>query len=137
MLTATKTVRFDAAHMLSGHDGQCRNLHGHSYRVDVAVAQRPEESGDMVMDFKEIKRVCEEEIVARFDHSFMYDETSQDEREIAELLERRSLRTAPMPYRTTAENLARLFYSTLKARMPGLASVKVWETTDSVAEFHR
>ena len=38
MVTVTKTVRFDAAHVLTNHAGLCRNLHGHTYRVEVSVA---------------------------------------------------------------------------------------------------
>ena len=39
MTTVTKTVKFDAAHILTNHQGLCKNLHGHTYRVDVSVAQ--------------------------------------------------------------------------------------------------
>ena len=50
MTTVTKTVRFDAAHILTNHRGLCKNLHGHTYRVDVSVsADCP--CDDMVIDF--------------------------------------------------------------------------------------
>ena len=66
MLTVSKTVTFDAAHLLTGHGGQCRNLHGHTYRVTVELGNVPPLEGqpeDMVMDFKELKTVLNEEIV--------------------------------------------------------------------------
>ena len=135
MLKATKTVRFDAAHILTNHQGLCRNLHGHTYRVDVTVAQAPDAAQDMVIDFKDLKRVCEEVMVARFDHAFIYDESSPVEREIAEVLARNDMRTVPLPFRSTAENLARHFFMSMRERLPGLSSVKVWETPDSVAEY--
>ncbi len=135
MLKVTKTVRFDAAHILTNHQGLCKNLHGHTYRVDVTVAQRPDDSGDMVIDFKDLKRVCEELILSRFDHAFIYDETSLNESEIAAVLAKHSMRTVAMPFRSTAENLARYFFRSLHGRIPGLAGVKVWETPDSVAEY--
>ena len=137
MLKVTKTVRFDAAHILSNHAGLCKNLHGHTYRVDVTVAQAPEDERDMVIDFKDLKRVCEDEILSRFDHAFIYDETSAGESEIAAVLAKNSMRTVALPFRSTAENLARHFYSTLKDCVPGLASIRVWETPDSVAEFSK
>ena len=43
--------------------------------------------------------------------------------------------TVALPFRSTAENLAKMFYAELKARIPGVSSVKVWETADSCAEF--
>ena len=47
MTTVTKTVKFDAAHVLTDHQGLCRNLHGHTYRVDVSVSA--EADGDMIV----------------------------------------------------------------------------------------
>ena len=135
MLKVTKTVRFDAAHILSNHAGLCKNLHGHTYRVDVTVAQAPEDERDMVIDFKDLKRVCEEVVLARFDHAFIYDRSSAGESEIAAVVEKNGMRTVAIPFRSTAENLAKLFFSDLKARIPGLVAVKVWETADSCAEY--
>ena len=80
MLTVTKSVKFDAAHVLTNHQGLCKNLHGHTYRVEVSVTQPPESTADMVIDFKDLKRYCEEEILARFDHAFIFDSTSAAER---------------------------------------------------------
>ena len=134
MLTATKTVTFDAAHSLTGHGGLCRNLHGHTYRVDVTVRQPPD-GGDMVMDFKDLKGVIAEEILSRFDHSFIYDASSPVESEIAAVAERAGMRTVRLEFRSTAENLAREFYRRLQARIPHLHSVKVFETPGSNAEY--
>jgi len=134
MVTATKTVKFDAAHVLTNHEGLCKNLHGHTYRVDVSVAQAEGDASDMVIDFKDLKRIATEVICERFDHAFIYNTESEGEREIAAVVQRHGMRTAAIPFRSTAENLARLFYGDLKARIPGLSAVKVWETADSSAE---
>ena len=137
MTTVTKTVRFDAAHILTNHQGLCKNLHGHTYRVDVSVAQADGAGGDMVIDFKDLKRVATETICDRFDHAFIYSTTSEGEREIAALVERHGMRTVALPFRSTAENLARMFYEDLLPKVPGLESVRVWETADSCAEYRR
>ena len=140
MLKVTKTVRFDAAHILTNHQGPCKNLHGHTYRVDVAVAQGPDDPKDMVMDFKELKSLATEVICGRFDHAFIYNTGSVGECEIAKLVERYGMRTVAIPFRSTAENLAKHFYELLSERMqtrPELVSVKVWETVDSCAEYRR
>ena len=135
MTIATKTVKFDAAHVLTNHQGLCKNLHGHTYRVDVSVAQADGVGGDMVIDFKDLKRIASEVVCERFDHAFIYNTESSGECEIAAVVEKNGMRVAPIPFRSTAENLAKLFFDELKARIPGLVSVKVWETADSCAEY--
>lgn len=135
MITVTKTVRFDAAHILTNHGGLCKNLHGHTYRVDISVSQAEGDESDMVMDFKDIKAIASEVICGRFDHAFIYNTTSEGECEIAALVQKHGMRTVPVPFRSTAENLARHFFGELSERIPNLASVKVWETQDSCARF--
>ena len=135
MVTVTKTVRFDAAHVLTNHRGLCKNLHGHTYRVDVSVAQGADDERDMVIDFKDLKGIANEVICDRFDHAFIYNTASAGEREIAAVVEKNGMRTVAIPFRSTAENLAKLFYGELKLRIPGLSSVSVWETAESCAEY--
>ena len=135
MITVTKTVRFDAAHILTNHQGLCKNLHGHTYRVDISVTQAEGDTKDMVIDFKDLKRVATETICDRFDHAFVYNTESEGEREIAAVVEKHGMRTVAIPFRSTAENLAKMFYAQLKEKIPGVSSVKVWETADSCAEY--
>ena len=135
MLTVTKSVKFDAAHVLTNHQGLCKNLHGHTYRVEASVSQQPGDTADMVIDFKDLKHTCEEVILSRFDHAFIYDRTSAAESEIAAVVAKNGMRAVAIPFRSTAENLSRHFFGELKARVPGLCRVKVWETPDSYAEY--
>ena len=135
MITVTKTVKFDAAHVLTNHQGLCKNLHGHTYRVDVSVTQPEGDDSDMVIDFKDLKTIATETICDRFDHAFIYNTESAGEREIAAVVEKHGMRTVAIPFRSTAENLAKMFFGELKARIPGLSCVKVWETADSCAEY--
>lgn len=137
MLTVTKSVKFDAAHVLTNHQGLCKNLHGHTYRVEVSVAQPPESTADMVIDFKDLKALCEEVILSQFDHAFIYDSTSPAESEIAAVVKKHGMRTAALPFRSTAENLARYFHGQLSVRVEGLCAVRVWETPDSCAEYRK
>ena len=135
MLTVTKSVKFDAAHVLTNHQGLCKNLHGHTYRVEVSVTQAPGDNADMVIDFKDLKKKCEEVILERYDHAFMYNSESQAESEIAAVVTKYGMRAVAMPYRSTAENLARHFFGALRERVAGLSRVRVWETPDSSAEY--
>ena len=135
MITVTKTVKFDAAHVLTNHQGLCKNLHGHTYRVDISVTQAEDDASDMVIDFKHLKKIATEIICDRFDHAFVYNTKSEGETEIAAVVERYGMRTVALPFRSTAENMARMFFEELKARISGVSSVKVWETADSCAEY--
>ena len=135
MITVTKTVKFDAAHVLTNHQGLCKNLHGHTYRVDVSVAQAEADDRDMVIDFKDLKGIANEVICDRFDHAFIYNTESAGEKEIAAVVEKNGMRTVAIKFRSTAENLAKMFYNELKSRVPGLSAVKVWETADRCAEY--
>ena len=135
MLTVSKQCQFDAAHVLTRHEGQCRNLHGHTYRVLVEVAEA-EDGCDMVIDFKDLKQMIREVIVDRFDHSFIYNEASESECEIAAVIAKHGMRSVGLPFRSTAENLAHYFFKELSARV-NVASVKVYETPESCAEYRR
>ncbi len=140
MLIVKKTVSFDAAHLLTGHGGQCKNLHGHTYRVTVElgnVTPVPDQPEDMVMDFKELKQVLNATVVEPCDHTFLYDTESSVESDIAAKLQSHGLRTYPMPYRSTSENLARHFFERIEARGLPVISVSVSETPDSCATFCR
>ena len=135
MITVTKTVKFDAAHILTNHQGLCKNLHGHTYRVDISVSQPADDDRDMVIDFKDLKGIATRLICDRFDHAFIYNTQSPGESEIAAVVEKNGMRTVAIPFRSTAENLARHFFGLLKPEVPGLSAVKVWETADSCAEY--
>jgi 6-pyruvoyltetrahydropterin/6-carboxytetrahydropterin synthase len=135
MLTVSKQCQFDAAHVLTNHAGQCKNLHGHTYRVVVEVAGAAD-GKDMVIDFKDLKQVMRETILERFDHAFIFDQTSDSEREIAAVITKHGMRSMGLPFRSTAENLARFFFKELEPRV-NVVSVKVFETPESCAEFTR
>jgi 6-pyruvoyltetrahydropterin/6-carboxytetrahydropterin synthase len=135
MLTVSKECHFDAAHVLTNHAGQCRNLHGHTYRLVVEVAESTD-ACDMVMDFKDLKQILREVILERFDHAFIYDESSAVERDIAETIAKHEMRRVALPFRTTAENLARYFFHELAAHVNVLA-VHLHETPKSCATFSR
>ncbi|MDD2600244.1 MAG: 6-carboxytetrahydropterin synthase QueD [Kiritimatiellae bacterium] len=133
MLTVSKECVFDAAHVLTNHIGQCKNLHGHTYRLIVEVA-KSSESTDMVIDFTDLKRVMQGVILDRFDHAFIYDERSASESEIAAVITKHNMKSVGLPFRSTAENLARYFYQQLAAHV-NVRSIKLYETPASCATY--
>ena len=101
----TKEFSFEAAHLLEGYDGACREIHGHSYRLFVTVRGVPVCDGrnpklGMVMDFGQLKRIVGEEVVQRLDHAFVMRRTPAGEA-FAEALSTRFERIVCVDYQPT------------------------------------
>jgi 6-pyruvoyltetrahydropterin/6-carboxytetrahydropterin synthase len=138
MLTVSKEFAFEAAHMLSEHEGDCKNLHGHSYKMIV------EATGDirdgMIIDFKDLKRIVKDTIIDKIDHSFIYFNDSKDEVEhqIADILKKAGKRIFEVNYRPTAENMAMDFYNILNDKLADkgmrVVSIILYETQTSFAK---
>lgn len=56
-----------AAHQLRGYDGNCRNLHGHNYKVTVSVKAEKLDKIGISLDFKLLKAQLDE-ILSSYDH---------------------------------------------------------------------
>jgi 6-pyruvoyltetrahydropterin/6-carboxytetrahydropterin synthase len=76
LATIAKQFTFHAAHRLPNHDGQCRDLHGHTYTLEVSVtgpsklpSGEPDEG--MVMDFGIIKEVYKFCIEPHVEHKYL------------------------------------------------------------------
>lgn len=134
MLTVSKQCTFDAAHILTNYNGKCKNLHGHTYHLIVSVSGDADRANGMVIDFKKLKQVVEEVILARFDHAFLYDQTSPVENEIAAVIAKHAMRSVALPGPTTVENLVRFIFDELSKHI-AVAAVKLYETPDSFAEL--
>jgi 6-pyruvoyltetrahydropterin/6-carboxytetrahydropterin synthase len=72
--TVTTIASFAAAHHLPDHEGKCRNLHGHTYSMEVTVAGDPQPSGPsrgMVIDFADLRSTVEQAVTSKLDHSLL------------------------------------------------------------------
>lgn len=123
-----KRFTFEAAHQLPNHDGKCRDLHGHTYTVDVGVRGdvRPADGSPqegMVIDFGIVSAAFRENVYARCDHKFLND-------------------VLPVPV-TTAEHIAGWILDemtravALRDETVEVAFVRVWETQTGYAEAAR
>lgn len=72
IMLVSKVFSFDAAHKLPDYDGPCRNLHGHTYHLTVTVQNKIEADG-LAFDFYVLKRVVQEKVIARLDHTYLND----------------------------------------------------------------
>ncbi len=101
---------FSAAHRVTGPDGRCEELHGHTYRVEVAIAARRLDQHGMVADFVAVRNRLAAILP---DHCYLNDQ----------------YRFPP-----TAEHLARHFFREMARHYP-VVSVRVWESDDCSAEY--
>lgn len=114
-MVVTKEVTFDCAHMLSGHNALCKNLHGHTYKLQVGIegSQIAEgSSADMVIDFKDLKAAINTVVMDRFDHATIISGEAYRgaaEKELLQFVKAFDLRHVVLPKRTTAEDMALYF----------------------------
>lgn len=128
---------FDAAHFLTDYHGKCENLHGHRWRVVAYLSQEElckyGTHKDMVLDFGEFKKALRS-LTEELDHSFIVEEGSLMSETLA-CLEKEGFTLTIMPFRTTAENLARYFYNRLSDQGLPVSEIEVYETPNNCAIY--
>ena len=104
-----KTFQFEAAHLLPHlpETHKCRRLHGHSFRVEVAVNGELDPKLGWVMDYAEISALVKP-LWARLDHYYLNE--------------------VPGLENPTSENIALWIWDRLKPQLPLLSEVVVAET---------
>lgn len=120
MYTVFKDYTFAAAHSIRGHQGKCRFLHGHNYRVRVHIAASELDEIGMVIDFADLKMILEE-ILGPFDHRVINEIPPFD------------------VINTTAELLSSWVFEEVTRRLPetrlSVAKVEVWENDTACAVY--
>lgn len=61
---------FDAAHSLPGYEGKCRRVHGHTYRVEVAIEGEKDPRTQFVMDYFDLEKAVKE-VLDGLDHRYL------------------------------------------------------------------
>jgi 6-pyruvoyltetrahydropterin/6-carboxytetrahydropterin synthase len=140
-IRVTKEFQFETAHALSGYDGPCKNIHGHSYTLSVTVSGIPVTDPasaklGMVLDFGDLKKIVRQEIIDYFDHALVLNATASG---IEHLTKNEPFTNVILlPYQPTSENMLIDFAQRLKRLLPEgiqLYSLRLRETTSSFAEW--
>lgn len=132
MLIIRKRFHFSAAHRLCSDAmsesencaafGKCAspNYHGHNYALEVAVAGDINPLTGMVINFDELKKIVNDEIIEALDHKNLNTDVNFLRGEI-----------------TTSENLARLIWKRLAPCIKGarLYEITIGETDDNIATY--
>ncbi len=107
-----KEYRFEAAHFLPrvppGH--KCARMHGHSYRVELAIRGPVDPGTGWLIDF------------AVIDDAWV---------DIFQQVDHHTLNEVPGLENSTCENLAAYIWARISQTVPQLCAVTVWETSDA------
>jgi 6-pyruvoyltetrahydropterin/6-carboxytetrahydropterin synthase len=111
MIRITRAIEFAASLRCSRPDlsdngnaelfGSRSRQHGHNYILEVTLRGEPDPLSGMVMDFKELQQILDDEIMERFDHRDLNADTPYFEK------------NPP-----TTENLAQVIQQILRAALP-------------------
>ena len=108
-----------SAHQLRGYEGRCKDLHGHTWKIEVTLQSEKLDAIGMVADFKVMKKLLKE-ILDPIDHVFLND----------------------LPYfkeaNPTTENIAKYIYIHFgRACKPlKLKQVEVWESESASSIYY-
>lgn len=137
----TKQFEFEMSHALLNYDGLCRNIHGHSYKLQITVIGEPllepnHPKDGMVVDFSILKKLVKENIVNQLDHSLMINDIAAHDKlvELGEMYERHHV----VNFQPTSENLVIYIAEKMKMVLPdnlSLHSIRLYETSNSFAEW--
>jgi 6-pyruvoyltetrahydropterin/6-carboxytetrahydropterin synthase len=140
-IRVTKRFHFEMAHTLYEYDGLCRNIHGHSYNLEVTISgesrNEPGHPKDgMVLDFSELKNIVKTQIVNRFDHALMVNSLIPQKQQ--DLLRQTTERVIVVDFQPTSENIVTYIADILQQHLPSgvnLFSIRLYETVTSFAEW--
>jgi len=139
----TKQFTFETAHALYGYDGKCKNIHGHSYKLDVTVIGQPIADTSnvkcgMVIDFGDLKKIVKAEVVDVMDHAIVLNQHTPHI-QLAEDLKKTGHNVVLVDYQPTSENMVIDFAKRIQSKLSSelsLHSLKLRETETAFAEWY-
>ena len=111
---------FAAAHNLINYQGDCENLHGHNWRVEVIVAAKELDKAGLGIDFKILKKQTNS-LLDELDHKYLNDLT---------------------PFKNnspSSENISRYLFERLSETLNNenitVEKINVWESENACASY--
>lgn len=129
-----KEFRWEMGHRLPYHEGGCRNVHGHSYRMRLVVTGSLDDKG-MVVDYFDLRRIVDP-VINRLDHAFFVDRNDGD---MLAFLESHDMKRVEVGFPSTAENIARWLLGQVADSLTGYLNletiaIRLHETENTYAE---
>ena len=109
-----KEFRWEMGHRLPDHFGQCKNIHGHSYKMIVEFDGDLNKQG-MVIDYYDVEKIIDP-IIKILDHSFM---VNKNDTVVIEFLEKMKSKKVVVGFESTAENISKYMLDEIsKSKLP-------------------
>lgn len=136
---------FSAAHrLLSEYKGECNNLHGHNYAVEVTIGADKLDNRGFVVDFNEVKNLCDPWIKENLDHSVIVNENDNG---LLGFVKNSKQKHYVISVNSSVENLVKMVFEKLnqiieehslkQGKKIRLISVQIWETQNSSAVYEK
>lgn len=124
-------------HRVAGHEGKCRFLHGHNYRIHFTCEADDLDAVGRVIDFSVIKSLLCTWLEERWDHKFL---VWREDPQLKDLLKVDPDSLVIVPFNPTAENMAEYLVDfvgprQLKGTGVRLVSVTIEETRKCSATY--
>lgn len=136
-ITCTRRMEFDAAHRVTGHEGKCRNLHGHRYALEATFAAKKLDKLGRVVDFAVIKEKLGGWIDTNWDHTtILFDKDKALGNAITDVTGQKIFYMTSNP---TAENMVEYLMHTVCPKLFGklpieCVKLRLYETPNCYAE---
>ena len=112
---------FSGAHRLRGYHGQCENLHGHNWKVEIFVSSLELGEDGMVLDFRRLKEATQK-VLETLDHRYLNE----------------------IPYfaevNPSSENIAKYIFDRVRDRLgesrAKVTKVAAWESAGACASYY-
>jgi len=128
-----KEFHWEMWHCLPEHFGNCKNIHGHSYKMIVELEGKPDDSG-MIMDYYDLKKIVNP-VVEKLDHAFT---VNKKDKHIIEFLDSVKSKKVIVGFQSTVENICKYILSQIQVKElpPNVKKLKVriFESVDDYAE---
>ena len=132
-MKVAKEFKWEMGHRLPEHFGNCKNIHGHSYKMIAEFEGRLNEN-DMIIDFYDVDRIIKA-LVEKLDHAFM---VNKNDTEVIEFLDKIKSKKLVVDFNSTVENICKFVLNEIrKVELPGninSIAVRIYETNEDYAE---
>lgn len=120
-------------HRLPDHFGNCKNIHGHSYKMIVEF-EGELNNNEMIIDFYDVDKIIKP-LIDRLDHAFMVNKNDKD---VVDFLEKINSKKVVVDFNSTVENICNFVLNEIKeSDLPkniSSISVRIYETNEDYAE---
>ncbi len=135
----SKEYHWEMGHRLPFHKGLCKNIHGHSYKMNVEITGGLDKNG-MVIDFFDLNKIVKP-IIEKYDHAFL---CWKGDKKVLDFLTKNKMKKVDVEYHSTFENICGDFVDKLTNELLDIhghkseeLTVKIYESPNSYAEKSR